>query len=250
MPYQTERNFWSLGNSVDSHDSIHKSMMTTKNAFHKELFPKKEKGDSCDSSDYASEQAQVESTRNITSEELKRISDDALRSSLEKCGYSAELLNDEAFKKCFSSALGRKGSIVSKRTGKVWLERAVPEEPPAFLPDKLQLGDKVQVLNWVPMGVHGATIDLYPKGKVTKIYSVKCLVSKEPMELGTMPDENVEHCEEERVIGLELDGKGPHVSKEGKKHCPYVIKDSSVIVRFPPAGSPSGETQHVHPGIM
>lgn len=38
--YRLEKGFWSAGSSNDSHDSIHKSMMTSKNNFHNELFPK------------------------------------------------------------------------------------------------------------------------------------------------------------------------------------------------------------------
>lgn len=137
-------------------------------------------------------------------------------------------------------ALSDGGEIISRMTKKAWVERVLPEEPPAFiLPDKLKVGDNVQVLNWVPMGVHGAKVDLFPRGNVSKMYFQKCVVTKESYSLDQVPSENIDLIEEERLYGLELDGEGI-----------YITKDSSIIIRYPAAGTPSGQTSHVNPGVM
>jgi len=191
--------------------------------------------------------------RSFSVGELKEKARSFAKKALRKRGYGEDLLENESFYSELVRDLVEDGEIVSQKTGRVWVERSIPEEPPAFVrPGKLKVGDRVHVLNWVPLGVHGTTIDLYPKGTVSKIYEVKCLVSKEPRPLGRMVRKDTPFEEQTRILGLEIDGHGPY-SEKGEDEdgaFPYITKDSSVIVRFPPMAEPSGETSHVSPSVM
>jgi hypothetical protein len=253
MAHVYEQSVWSSGNSRERSADLHKSMTVTKRSFCQELFPKIQKDDAKKDEKTGEEAPEAESLApSPAPAESQDKESDLMEGALTKYGYAKDLLGEAGFREAFTKALSRKGEIISSRTGKLWVERAIPEEPPASIfPDKLKLGDRVQVLNWVPMGVHGAKIDLFPEGKVSKIYKVKCLVTKEPIPFGVIPGDDAEFSEEERVIGLELDGKGPYVEKGGKgTPFPYVTKDSTVIMRFPPMADPSGNTDHTSPGLM
>ena len=189
----------------------------------------------------------------FSAKDLKEKARSFARKALSKRGYPEELLENGDFYANFVRALVEDGDIVTQKTGRAWIERAIPEEAPAFVrPGKLKIGDRVQVLNWIPLGVHGTTVDLFPKGSVSKIYEVKCLVSKEPHPLGRMIQKGTPFEEQVRVIGLELDGKGPYSVKGDEEDFafPYITKDSTVIVRFPPMADPSGETSHISPSVM
>jgi hypothetical protein len=206
-----------------------------------------------DSESSTSSSSSSSGPRMVTMDELKNRSRDMMRKALKKRGYSEDLLDNEDFYSNFVRALVEDGEIVSQKTGRVWIERAIPEEAPAFVrPGKLKIGDRIQVLNWVPLGVHGTTVDLFPRGKVSKIYEVKCLVSKEPVPGGCMFRKGAPFEEQQRVIGLELDGKGPYSTKDDDEETafPYITKDSTVIIRFPPMAQPTGETSHVSPAVM
>jgi hypothetical protein len=245
MAHVYEKGVWSSGNSRESSGLLHKSLTTTKRAFCKKTESTEQETEEAESSAPSLGQGPSAPAEDAGQEALER--------ALEKCGYSKDLLEDVGFKGAVAKALARKGEIISQRTGRMWVERSIPEEPPAFVrPSSLKIGDRVQVLNWVPMGVHGAKIDLFPEGKVSKMYKMKCLVTKEPIPFGVIPGDDSEFLEEERVIGLELDGKGPYPLKEGVKGTPspFITKDSTLIVRFPPMTEPSGQSNHNSPMIM
>jgi hypothetical protein len=255
VAHMHDRSVWSSGGLRENKASIHKSMTTSLRNFHAELFPKLQKEVESVEKDTEAEESEesascalppVKAPEGVTGADVA-----ALERALEKCGYSKDLLGDEKFSSILSKAFAEKAEVITHRTGKMWIERAIPEEPPAFVrPDSVKVGDQVQVLNWVPLGVHGAKIDLFPKGKVSKIYKAKCLVTKEPIPFGVIPGDDAEFIEEERVLGLELDGKGPYVQKSGSSPFPYITKDSTLIVRFPVMATPSGQTEHNSPGIM
>jgi len=128
--------------------------------------------------------------------------------------------------------------VVSKRTGCVWINHGLPEVPPCFIgPDKLRVGDRVHVLNWVPLGVHGATLDLGPRsGRVNKIAVVKCRVSSGPLAFDRWPTEEPQTLEEKRVYALGLeDQNGVY---------PVLLKDYSFVMRLDgPAALPTGESR-------
>lgn len=134
----------------------------------------------------------------------------------------------------------RNGSadVVSKRTGCVWMNHGLPEIPPGYIrPGKLRVGDRVQVVNWVPLGVHGAMLDLGPRnGKVNKIVMIKCRISCGPMAFDRWPSEEPATLEEKRVYALGLeDQNGTY---------PVLLKDYSFVMRLDgPAALPTGESR-------
>lgn len=261
MSHLHEQNHWSSGSSNERSDEL-RSLFTVSKKFDQPLFAKLDKviekdsdseSNSSDNTDDTSDDSQGHSPEGyITVGQLRNRSRALMEKLLTKSGYPKELIENEDFAQAFAKALVEGGEIVSKKTGRSWIERSIPEEPPAFVrPDRLKVGNKVQMLNWIPMGVHGATIDLFPRGLVTKMYVAKCLVTKEPLLPGCMPGEGAEFEEQERLLGLELDGKGPYPLKDGDGvPAPFITKDSSIIMRFPEMAQPSGRTEHVEPGIF
>jgi hypothetical protein len=254
-----EKHVWSSGNMRQRHAELNKSL-TTANKLVNPLFPRVKKDEERETETTETEESKESDASAPSSSkrkpflagELREKARSFLKKALTKRGYDESLLDNPSFCEEFTKALIRDGDIVSERTRRIWIERAIPEEPPAFVrPGKLKIGDRVQVLNWVPMGVHGTTVDLFPKGAVTKVYTVKCLVTKDPVEFSFMPPEDCDFIEEERVLGLELDGRGPYSVKSGASApFPYVTKDNTVIIRFPPYAEPGGQTSHVSPMLM
>lgn len=263
MSHMHESNVWSSGNSQERSETLHKSL-TAANRLMEPMFPKvvqkdeeEETGIIEDEESEESESSTSSSSeprrRTFTVGEMKEKARSFARKALMKRGYGEDLLENGDLYSALVKALVDDGEIVSQKTGCAWIERAVPEEAPAFVrPGKLKVGDRVQVLNWVPLGVHGTTIDLYPRGTVSKIYEVKCLVSKDPVPPGRMIRKGTPFEEQVRVLGVELDGKGPYSVKGEADEAafPYITKDSTVIVRFPPMAEPSGETSHISPSVM
>lgn len=175
----------------------------------------------------------------FTESEVRKAGVDAIKRMLTDNGYFNIQL-DEAGQQCLSQAILQNAQIISKSTGGILLRKNGREAPAGVGPDKIKIGDSVQLLNWKPMGVRGAKIDLFPKGKVTKTYFRKCLVKSGDREEI-----------EDRLEAVELDGKGPEdvVMKDGNK-LPYILKDSTIIMRYPDMAQPSGETDHVSYGII
>lgn len=263
MSEMFEKSVWSSGNSRERTGELHKSL-TAANRLMKPMFPKIRKDeeqetgvieeDESDESETSTSSSSSEPRRKtFTLDEVRGRARSFMEKALKKRGYPTSLLDNEDFYSNFVRSLVEDGEVVSERTGRAWIERAVPEEAPAFVrPGKLKIGDRIQVLNWVPLGVHGTTVDLFPKGRVSKIYEVKCLVSKDPMTPGCMFRKGSPFEEQQRVLGLELDGKGPYSVKGESEETafPYITKDSTVIVRFPPMSLPTGESEHVSPAVM
>lgn len=267
MAHLFMQDVWSAGNNRKTSEQISKSLTSSRKQMMPSLFPVKSaaervsaiEGEASADLEKSEESSETDllasSSRPDANQAALAVSGGVGLGSLDRAlsegGYDKESLGGDALK-CLEKALKEQGEVVTVRTNKVWVERAVPEEPPAFVrPKKLTVGDRVQLLNWVPMGVHGAKVNLFPVGKVTKMYTVKALVSAEPMRWGVMPQKDIKFAEEERLLGVELDGRGPYTakSKDGEPF-PYVTKDSTLIIRFPPMASPGGGTNHVEPAIM
>jgi len=142
-------------------------------------------------------------------------------------------LSDEEYDYALE-ALKEGGEIVSKCTKGVVISKGNREAPAFVKTNSIKIGDNVQLLNWKPLGVRGAVIDLHPRGKVTKMY-YKTLQVKTQKGV----------CKERRLEAVELDGHGPDdvILKSGRK-LPYILKDSSVVLRFPNLAAPSGKTSH------
>lgn len=165
--------------------------------------------------------------------ELHKDGIEAIKRMLDDSGYFNMHL-DNTTNQCIHSALLQGAVIISKSTGGILIRKNSREAPAYVDQGSIKIGDNVQLLNWKPLGVRGATIDLFPKGKVTKTYFRKCLVKSGDVE---------EY--QDRLEGIELDGKGPEdiVFKSGKK-LPYILKDSTIILRYPEMATPDGNTDH------
>jgi len=162
---------------------------------------------------------------------------DAIRDTLEQAGYF-----DLPETCCgqIKEALAQGGEIVSRCTKGVLINKGDREAPASVGPDSVKVGDTVQLLNWKPLGVKGAKIDLFPKGKITKTYFRKCLVK-------CGDKEGVEN----RLEAVELDGKGPEdVILKGGQKLPYILKDSTILLRYPDMAQPSGKTDHTSYGVV
>lgn len=168
---------------------------------------------------------------NACSEGDIRTGRDSIRDILEEAGYSDI---DDITQNKLEEALSGNAVIISKSTKGVLVNKGGREAPAGVGPDKIKIGDSVQLLNWKPMGVQGATIDLFPKGKVTKTYFRKCYVKSCNKE-----------GYEDRLEGIEIDDKGPSdVVLKGGFKVPYILKDSTVILRYPEMATPEGNTNH------
>jgi len=248
-----DRETWTSSSQIEHGAEIRKGL-TFSAKLNKPLFPilkDVQEQDEDQQDDQASEQKGSAQDQPVTEGALKEKARQIMAAALEKAGYPVELLESEKFRKALARALAKDGEIISRKTNKLWVEREVPEEPPAFVrPRTLRVGDRVQVLNWVPLGVHGAVVDIFPQGKVTKCYTCKCLVTKNGYPHGVMVRKSEPFSEEERVLALELDGKGPYPVKDKETPYPYIVKDSSIIIRFPEMATPGGETEHVSPMVV
>jgi len=173
----------------------------------------------------------------------------AFQKMLTKRGYSLSLLKNEKAKKTLMKALADGGKLISSCTGKLWIDRPIPEIPPAFVDSgMLKVGDFVQLVKWY--SVDPDLSDECPMGRVTKIYPMKCVVTKERSSALRMVEKTDMMCTEDRVQGLELDGRGPFGEKTTETPFPYLVKDDTLIIRFPEYATPSGETVHVEPSFM
>jgi len=247
----------STGNGVRTSAQIQKSLSVS-NSLRQPLFANLSKDTSIDMdgesfSESESEEEETEDSDALAFSLVDRAKkfDEGLGKTLKRHGYDTTLLNDAAAKKCLASAVLKGGRIISHKTRKLWVDREVPDMPPAFVhPGKLSLGDHIQIMNWHPSSTHKGKLDLYPSGKVTKVYNQKCLVTGSGIDKLRMPEKSDSICEEDRIQALELDCRGPYSEKEEKQPFPYVVKDDTIIIRFPVSGSPSGETEHHSLGFM
>lgn len=172
---------------------------------------------------------------------------------LKKCGYDASSFSKEEMD-ALEKAIADGGQIISKYTGQLMKGDPIPMEAFAKV-DEIKIGDRVQLLNWKPLGVCGAKIDLFPQGKVTKIFKSKCQMM-EPVEKAYILPRRPAKAEgaAERIVGVLLNGRGPVSpadvqSAKGETHRPYILKDSSVVIRFPAMAQPSGEVKQSSPGL-
>ena len=162
---------------------------------------------------------------------------DVIQDMLEQAGYF-DL--PEAVGQRIREAVQCNCEIISKCTKGVLVNKGGREAPASVAPDHVKVGDTVQLLNWKPLGVKGAKIDLFPKGKITKTYFRKCLVK-------CGDKEGVEN----RLEAVELDGKGPEdVILNGGQKLPYILKDSTILLRYPDMAQPSGKTDHTSYGVV
>jgi hypothetical protein len=277
------QDIWSSGSQKSKADATRKIIMTSTTNYGAMLFPKKTHEQKPEFTAEASPDAgSIEKSEDgkkaenaypgdIKTEDEKKDKYARANAALIKNGYDPKNYKDETLNH-IEKALSERGGVISEFTGRAWLAKENEvQEPPAFVrPKTLSVGNKVQLLNWHNMGVHGAQVDLFPAaGKVTKIYSQKVRISKDKMPYTVVPVKGAAFDDEDRIIGLELDGHGPSKetikdvegAKDNEKYpVPYLTKESSVILKFddggttlfrqPPLGTPAGSTQHVEPNMQ
>lgn len=241
----------SSGNSRQNQGQLHKSLTASK-ALGSQLFApiRKDEADwfngNGECEDEPLEESETEDSDDFAASLIDQAKsfDEGLVKSLKRHGFDTSLLENSEAKKCLAKALLSGGRIVSDRTNKLSVDKEVPDVPPAYVPPgKLSVGDTVQLLNWKPLGVRGAKVDLYPKGKVTKMYCQKCLVTEKCIDKIRMPGSDDGIQTEDRIQALVLDKRGPFSEKEEDNPYPYIVKDDTVIIRFPMGGEPSGRTE-------
>jgi hypothetical protein len=163
-------------------------------------------------------------------------------------GFDKLPLTDKA-RGVIEDAISRGAVPSTEYTGKIMVEHAMPEEPPAYArpgKDGLKVGDRVIPLQWMSAGRFGATFDLpyIPEAmKVKKLFVGPAKVSKNTYPPGKAPGDlsKVETVTEERLWGMELESE--EVSKDGEElcPCPVVTKDTTMVLRLEPLAQPTGE---------
>jgi len=167
---------------------------------------------------------------------------------LKDSGFDRLPMTDKA-KSIVEDAITKGARPVTEYTGKLMLERNLPEEPPAFVrPKQLKVGDRVVALQWMPMGVMGSKFDLPfvpPAVKVKKLYIAPVKVTKESFPPGQIPKDcsKLETVIEQRLWGLDVEIE--EVKKEGGTliSSPLATRDTTLVMRLAPLASPAGETQ-------
>lgn len=178
-----------------------------------------------------------------------RISKDEIEKIMKDGGWDKLPLTDRA-KEIVEDAISRGAKPATDYTGKLLVEHAIPEEPPAFTrPKQLKVGDTVIPLNWVGVCLQGAKFDLpsVPEAaKIKKMYVGPAKVTKNSYPYGRYPSDlsKEETVTEDRLWGLELDerlGK----ADDGTTSLPVATRDTTLVLRMDALAQPSGE---VNPG--
>lgn len=277
------------GNVTDKSAAINKSLRTTLTNIHSkgELFPRKRKPTEVEllekeleatqaellkrqgeSSDPRSRPAAIEKAVEMTAAAGHESS--VVEKALMKSGFDKLPMTDRA-RDALEDALANGAQPVTQYTGKVMLERGVPELPPALLaapeqmekagvldrpvngggphqaagPAALQVGDRVVPLQWVDVGPFGAKFDLPfvpPVARVKKLHFGPAKVTKDAYPPGRVPEdrEKTETVVEDRLWAMDLVPEGD--TKEASDvPCPVFTKDTTMVLRLEPLADPSGE---------
>lgn len=267
------RDVWSGGTSRDKSEVIHKSLRTTlRNVFQPEiLFPKivrpskeellekqveaaweeVQKRREERSRPFRGNSSVLEKTSDAASageSGSQKINKELVEKVLKESGFDKLPMTDKA-RQILEGALSNGARPVTEYTGKVMLERAIPEEPPAFVrPGQLNVGDRIISLQWMPVGLFGAKFDLPmipPTARIKKMYSGPVKVSKNAYPPGRVPTDpsKVETTTEERLWALDLEEDGIKKSNDDHSPCPMITKDTTMVLRLEPLAAPSGETK-------
>lgn len=188
--------------------------------------------------------------KGLDGDESVRISKDEIEKIMKDGGWDKLPLTDRA-REIVEDAISRGAKPATEYTGKLLVEHAIPEEPPAFTrPKNLKVGDTVIPLNWVGVCTQGAKFDLpsVPEAfKVKKMYTGPAKVTKNSYPYGRYPSDisKVETVTEDRLWGLELDDR---LGKEddGTSSMSISTRDTTLVLRLDPQATPSGE---VNPGV-
>lgn len=185
-------------------------------------------------------------------EEAGRISKDEIEKILKEGGWDKLPLTDRA-REMVEDAITRGAKPVTEYTGKLLVEHAIPEEPPAFVrPQRLKVGDTVIPLNWMGVCLQGAKFDMpnVPEAaRVKKMYTGPAKVTKDSFPYGKYPSDlsKVDSVVEDRLWAVELE---PLKVKKDVGDTSYTVpvttRDTTLVLRLEPQATPSGE---VNPGL-
>lgn len=174
------------------------------------------------------------------------ISKDMVEKILKDGGWDRLPLTDKA-REIVEDMISKGAEPVTEYTGKLLVERAIPEEPPAFVrPKKLKVGDKVIPLHWTVVGTQGAKFDLpnVPEAvKVKKMYMGPAKVTKNSYPYGRYPKDisKAETVTEDRLWGLEIEDRLGKQDGDDTMSLPVTTRDTTLVVRLPAMASPEGE---------
>lgn len=277
----------SSGNLAGKSAALNKSLRTTLDNVHRpgELFPKKRRlteneilekeleatvaefNKRMESSDPRNSSVAIEKAVNVTAAAGQEGS--MLEKALMKSGFDKLPMTDRA-RDALEGALANGAQPVTQYTGKVMLERGMPEVPPAFLatseqmekagaldrpltgggsvsagPAALKVGDRVIPLQWVDVGPFGAKFDLPfvpPVARVKKLHFGPATVTKDSYPPGRVPGdmEKTETVVEDRLWAIDLVPESD-VKEASDAPCPVFTKDTTMVLRLEPLADPSGE---------
>jgi hypothetical protein len=278
----------SSGNLADKSGALNKSLRTTLDGIHRkgELFPKKvrlteneilEKDLEATQAEFLKRMGEGPDPQNspAASEQAVNLtaaagqSGSMLEKALMKSGFDKLPMTDRA-RDALEDALANGAQPVTQYTGKVMLERGVPEVPPALLatseqmekagvldrptpegehmapgPGALKVGDRVVPLQWVDVGPFGAKFDLPfvpPVARVKKLHFGPAKVTKNAYPPGRVPGdmEKTETVVENRLWAIDLIPEGD-TKEASDEPCPVFTKDTTMVLRLEPLAAPSGE---------
>lgn len=172
-----------------------------------------------------------------------------IEKAIKQSGFDKLPMTDKA-RELLEDVLSNGAEPVTQYTGKVMIERDIPEVPPASLAKvakNLQVGDRVIPLRWVPVGPVGAQFDLPyvpPTARITRMYTGPAKVTKDVYSPGRAP-RDCKKCEsviEERLwaLDLEADSDEKHADNEDAA-VPTAMSDMTMVLRLEPLAQPSGE---------
>lgn len=271
------RETWTGGTSADKSAEINKSLRHTLEAIHApgELFPRKHRPSASDVAEkdlarmWAAERRRAGEASGAIEKSIAPGASGRLEKVLKQSGFDKLPMTERA-REVLESALANGAEPVTQYTGKVMIERGVPEVPPAALvsvvqkqsggvldrpsvdgADKpgsrsLQVGDRVLPLQWVDIGPHGARFDLLHvpgAARVKKIYVGTATVTKNSYPPGRAPADlsMVDMVKEDRLWGLELEPEGEAAKSAEDSPCPVLTKDTTLVLRLEPLAAPGGE---------
>jgi hypothetical protein len=174
-----------------------------------------------------------------------------IEKAIKQSGFDKLPMVDSA-REMLEDALANGAEPVTQYTGKVLIERGIPEVPPASLAkiDKeLEVGDRVIPLRWVPVGPVGAKFDLPyvpPTARITRMYKGPAKVTKDVYSPGRAP-KDCNKCEsvvEERLWALDLEPEGDAAEKNADNEdvaVPVPVTDTTMVLRLEPLAQPSGD---------
>jgi hypothetical protein len=173
----------------------------------------------------------------------------SIEKAIKQSGFDKLPMTDKA-RELLENVLSNGAEPVTQYTGKVLVERGIPEVPPASLAKintALQVGDRVIPLHWVPVGPVGATFDLPyvpPSARITRMYKGPAKVTKDVYSPGRAPKDckNCESVIEERLWALDLEAEGDEKHADNDDTAvPMSMADTTMVLRLEPLAQPSGE---------